>query len=257
MEEPMSTRKNLFAVIAILAMLVSACSAAAQTPEAMKDKPATDVMMEKTEEPMMDKPTETAMMDKPTEEGMMEKTEDPMMDKSTPTPDAMMDKSTPEAAMEDKSAMMDAPAWFGATFTDARTGETFTIDDFKGKVVLVETLAMWCPNCLKQQMQVLELHKLLGERDDFVSFGLDIDINENAVDLKAYVEKNGFTWRYAVATAEVAREIGQLYGDQFLNPPSTPMLIIDRQGQVHPLPFGIKSSDDLMKALEPFLKEGM
>ncbi|MCK7526838.1 MAG: hypothetical protein MZV64_59190 [Ignavibacteriales bacterium] len=36
--------------------------------------------------------------------------------------------------------------------------------------------------------------------------------------------------------ADVSREIASLYGDQFLNPPSTPMLIIDRKGVAHPLP---------------------
>jgi hypothetical protein len=55
----------------------------------------------------------------------------------------------------------------------------------------------------------------------------------------------------------VAREIGQLYGDQFLNPPSTPMLIVDRHGEVHLLPFGRKSADDLQEALAPFLNDGM
>jgi thiol-disulfide isomerase/thioredoxin len=129
--------------------------------------------------------------------------------------------------------------------------------DFKGKVVLVETLAMWCSNCMKQQRQVIELHKLLGEREDFVSVGLDIDVNESLADLKTYVENNGFDWKYAVATPEIAREIGELYGQQFLNPPSTPMLILDRKGEVHPLPFGIKSAEDLMKALEPFLSADM
>jgi hypothetical protein len=35
------------------------------------------------------------------------------------------------------------------------------------------------------------------------------------------------------------------------------MLIVDRYGEVHPLPFGIKRSDDLMTALKPFLNDGM
>jgi hypothetical protein len=34
------------------------------------------------------------------------------------------------------------------------------------------------------------------------------------------------------------------------------MLIIDRQGEAHTLPFGIKSSFDLAEALAPFLDEG-
>ena len=65
-----------------------------------------------------------------------------------------------------------------------------------------------------------------------------------------------FDWVYAVAPPEVSRELGQLYGDQFLNPPATPMLIIDQHGEVHPLPFGIKSAGDLQEALEPFLNLG-
>ena len=112
---------------------------------------------------------------------------------------------------------------------------------------------MWCSKCLKQQGQVQILHDLIGERDDFVSIGLDIDPNENAEALKAYTSNNDFDWIYAVAPIEVSREIGQRYGDQFLNPPSTPMLIIDREGKVHPLSFGIKSAESLLEALQPFL----
>jgi hypothetical protein len=55
----------------------------------------------------------------------------------------------------------------------------------------------------------------------------------------------------------VAREIGDLYGQQYLNPPSAPMFIIDRSGKAHPLPFGVKSADELQQAIEPFLSEGM
>ena len=108
---------------------------------------------------------------------------------------------------------------------------------------------------MKQQNQVSDLHQKLGERADFVSLGLDIDPNEDTASLKDYIQRNGFDWTYAVAPAEVSREIGNLYGNQFLNPPSTPMLIIDKQGQVHPLPFGIKSADELVEFLQPFLDE--
>jgi hypothetical protein len=48
-----------------------------------------------------------------------------------------------------------------------------------------------------------------------------------------------------------------LYGDQFLNPPSTPILVIDRHGEAHPMPFGVKSAADLQAFIEPFLKDGM
>lgn len=218
--------------IFVFGLLAVTLSLAACTPTA---KP--DTMMEEPTDDMVGKPTDD-MMGTPT---------DDMMEKPT---DDMMGTSTDEA-------MMEAPAWFAVALTDVRTGDTFTIKDYKGKVVLVETMAIWCPNCKKQQGEVKALHELLGERDDFVSIGLDIDANETAEDLKAYVDTNGFDWMYAIASADVSRELGELYGQEFLNPPSTPILIIDREGNAHTLPFGIKSAEDLSKALEPFLGDSM
>lgn len=151
--------------------------------------------------------------------------------------------------------MMDLPAWFETGLTNVNTGETFKITDFQGKVVLVETMAVWCSNCLRQQREVQALHELLGEQPDLVSVALDIDPNETHDILAAFTGEQGFDWVYAVAPAEVAREIGQLYGGQFLNPPATPMLIIDRHGQAHPLPFGHKTAASLQEALAPFLAE--
>ncbi len=226
----MKTQNTLFSLMLLMAVALTACGGS-PTSEAM--------MNEET-------PTADAMMD------METPTAEVMMDKEAPTADAMMSKETPTA-----EAMMEGPAWYASSLTDASTGQVFTINDFKGKVVLVETLAMWCSSCKKQQEQVQALHTLLGDRDDFISLGLDIDPNENAADLKGYVESNGFNWLYTVASVDISREFSKLYGDQFLNPPSTPMLVIDRHGVAHPLPFGIKSADDLMKAIQPYLDGNM
>lgn len=182
-------------------------------------------------------------------------TEDSMGDASHD--DAMMDEG--ESGTDDMADMPvgETPAWFDHTFTDASTGQTFKINDFQGKVVLVETMAIWCSNCFKQQTQVSGLHNLLGERDDFISIGLDVDPNENLTALKGYVEKNGFDWLYSVSPADISHDIGNLYGANFLNPPSTPILIVDRHGEAHPLPFGIKSAQDLLGYIEPFLNDSM
>jgi thiol-disulfide isomerase/thioredoxin len=171
----------------------------------------------------------------------------------------MMDKPT-EAAMQTGSntpqAMPDVPDWFGVSLTDVRSGKTFSINDARGKVILVETMAVWCTNCRIQQKEIKALHDKLGMQEDLLIISLDIDPNENQSDLKAHAEKYGFDWLYAVAPAAVAREIGNLYTQQFLNPPSTPMLVIDRHGVAHALPFGIKSGDDLAAAVNMYLSEG-
>lgn len=232
----------LFSVMAF-SLVLSACTPT-KTDEAMMDKP-TAAMMEETPEAMMAKPTE-AKDEKPTD-AMMEKTSTPgMMPHETSTLEAM-EKPTGD------QAMMKSPAWFDAALINVNTGETFTINDFTGKVLLVETMAQWCPTCKKQQIEVKAMHEKLGMPADLVTIALDIDPNENGDALKNYAASNGFDWIYAVPSAEVSREIGNLYGIQFLNPPSAPILVIDRKGEVHPLPFGIKSTDELIKAIEPYL----
>lgn len=143
--------------------------------------------------------------------------------------------------------------WFSIELTDAQTGQTFTMNDFAGKVVLVETMAIWCPNCIVQANEVKNLHHLLGNPDDLVSVSLDVDLNEDRASLKEYAEDYGFDWHFAVAPIEVDRALGNLYSAQYLNPPLSPMLIIDRNGNVHTLEYGKKSAESLKKTLEPYL----
>ena len=198
---------------------------------------------------------ESDAMSKDESTGSMEA--EPSESPETPSEaDAPSSSSEPDEGM-DEAAMRDLPAWFSAELTDVNSGETLTVADLGGKVVLVETMAIWCSNCLRQQQEVKALHETLGTEDGLVTLVLDIDPNENAEHLRDYSAKHGFDWTYVVAPREVAREIGQLYGDQFLNPPSTPMLIVDRHGEVHLLPFGRKTAQDLQEALAPFLNEGM
>ncbi|PKN90167.1 MAG: hypothetical protein CVU45_03945 [Chloroflexi bacterium HGW-Chloroflexi-7] len=220
MEEEMN--KSLFSLISLV-FIIAACSPAA--------------------------PTQEAMMEKLTE-AMMEKATDDMMGTSTEAMEAVATE-----AMEDKAVM--TPGFFDVSLTNVNTGESFKIADFAGKVVLVENLAMWCSNCMKQQEQVKILHETLGMDSDLVSIGFDIDPNENAEDLKKYTDSNGFNWIYAVVPQEVSKEIGNLYGANFLNPPNTPIFIVDRKGDVHPMPFGIKSAEEIKAFIDPFLAEGM
>jgi cytochrome oxidase Cu insertion factor (SCO1/SenC/PrrC family) len=141
--------------------------------------------------------------------------------------------------------------------TDVNTGETFRIADFQGKVVLIETMGVWCPTCAKQGREIQTVHEMLGERDDFVSVTLDVDPNETGEMLKEYTEYNGFDWKYAVSPHEVNRALGNLYSAQYLNPPVSPLLIIDQQGRVYGLPFGtVKKASNLKPTIEAYLNGG-
>ena len=245
----MKLKLQVFGLLFVGALALSACAAPASTtmPDNAMAQPTAAV------EAAMAKPTDGQMMEKPAI------TPDAMT-KEMPTAEAVMAKPTEAQMMEKPIAapgamMKEMPAWAAAPLTDVSTGRAFTISELQGKVVLVETMAIWCPTCRRQQGEVQAMHELLGERADLVSVTLDIDPNEKAETLKAYVAKHGFDGLYAVASADMAREIGLQLGSQFLNPPAAPMFVIDRAGQPQPLPFGVKSAQALADALKPFLDE--
>ena len=146
------------------------------------------------------------------------------------------------------------PDWFGLVLTDARTGETFTINDFAGKVVLIQTISEQCYNCAFQQEQVRTLSTLLDNPDGLVSISLDVGSNEDQASLKEYMDYFGFDWRSAVAPLEVCRALGNLYSAEYLNPPLEPMLFIDRGGIVYGLPYGMKTAQQLKNTLAPYLQ---
>jgi hypothetical protein len=89
--------------------------------------------------------------------------------------------------------------WFAVELTDVQTGETFTINEYAGKVILLETMAIWCPNCAVQGSQVRKLHEALGYPDDLISISLDVDLNEDSASLNEYAQEYGFDWHFAIA----------------------------------------------------------
>jgi cytochrome oxidase Cu insertion factor (SCO1/SenC/PrrC family) len=179
-----------------------------------------------------------------------------MMRTGVPTAESMLMHETPapESMAPTPAPSMNMADWLGTSLIDASTDAPFRIADYHGKIVLVETMAVWCTNCRAQQeeMRGLESH-MMEQTNDLVIVSLDIDPNEDQAALKKYAEATGFPWIFAVAPPELVRTIGNTYGAQFLNPPSTPVLIIDRYGVAHPLPFGLKSTQDLVSAVEPYL----
>jgi cytochrome oxidase Cu insertion factor (SCO1/SenC/PrrC family) len=168
----------------------------------------------------------------------------------TPLPSASPTYFDPIPAIDPNPTL---PPWTFVPLTDVNTGQTFQISDFKGKVVLIETMATWCPTCQGEMSQVKDLLTALGPDTDLIAISLDVDPNEDAALLKKYAVKNGFDWRIAIAPIEIGRFLSMNYDEAYLNPPEQGMLYLDRQGGVWGLPFGIKSSISLKKTLDPVL----
>jgi thiol-disulfide isomerase/thioredoxin len=133
--------------------------------------------------------------------------------------------------------------WRSATFTDVRSDETFSIDSLASeRPVLLETFAVWCSTCLRQQKQLRALHEQVG--DDVVSVALDVDPNEDAQKVRNHLEKHGFDWRYAVAPAEVTQSLIDQFGQSIAHPPSAPVVLVCADGSRR-LKDGVKSAETL------------
>jgi len=158
---------------------------------------------------------------------------------ATPGPTA----PTPAAAL--------AQPWATAELTDVATGEAFSIADLVagGRTVILETMAVWCTNCRGQQERIEEA---LGriDRSAVAYVVLTVDPSEDASRLAAYRAQHGFDGLYAVAGRDLSRALAAEFGDQVLNPPSTPVILISPSGRVTLADFGPKSADQIVALVE-------
>ncbi len=138
-------------------------------------------------------------------------------------------------------------SWATATLTDVTTGESFAIADLveAGQVVFVEPMAIWCTNCRRQQQDALSALGQL-DRSKVTWLSLDVELSETPEALKDYSRQQGFDFRFAVATRDLAIALADEFGDLVLSPPSTPIIVIGPDGAAELTDFGHKSVDEII-----------
>jgi pentapeptide MXKDX repeat protein len=212
------------AAATIVAVSVLAACGSSETDEASS---ATEAMADETA-------TTEAMVD----EAM---TEDSMVDEAM-TEDSMVDEAMTEDSMVDEA--MALPAWQTIALTDV-DGATFTLDDFHGTPVFVETFATWCPNCKKQLEDTNTAAEQLGDQAVFIALSVETDLS--SADVAEYAADNGFdAIRFAVMTPEALAAFVDGLGQSAANPPSTPKVVIDPMGHAGELTTGFESVDDIV-----------
>lgn len=151
----------------------------------------------------------------------------------------------PEAA--ETAEAFNLAFWLDAELTDISAGETFSISEFRGKPVLVESFAVWCPICTRQQQ---ELKKVKESGADIVSVAINTDPNEDEARVRGHIERHGFDWHYAVASAEVTDSLIEEFGFGIVNAPQAPVILVCGDQTVHKLRNGVKPADELVRSAE-------
>ena len=135
------------------------------------------------------------------------------------------------------------PAWMNIELKDVLTQETFKIADFKGKSVLIESFAVWCPTCTAQQRITKEMRE--EEGNSVVHISLDTDPNEKESTVQNHANSNGFDWFYVVSPSDFTQQLIDEFGLGVVSAPSVPMILICEDQSFRFLGRGLKSSDTL------------
>ena len=141
--------------------------------------------------------------------------------------------------------------WRDVSLRDVATGQSFSISDFKGKVVVLETMSVWCPTCAEQQTEIAQAQDSLG--DEVVFITLEIDANEDEATVLEYLDRHDFSWFFAISPLELSSQLEAEFGTTFLNPASSPIVILDREQEAHLLRYGHKSAGELIPEISDYL----
>jgi thiol-disulfide isomerase/thioredoxin len=111
------------------------------------------------------------------------------------------------------------------------SGESFRLADYRGKVVVVDFWATYCPPCVKQAPQLAELSRRYRDRGLEV-IGLTSDEKTDQPKVEAFIERVGINYRIGYAGNWISRSF--LYGteDETGAPPIPQLFIFSRDGKV-------------------------
>jgi thiol-disulfide isomerase/thioredoxin len=132
--------------------------------------------------------------------------------------------------------------------TDVATGQEFSISDFKGKTILLESFAVWCPTCLAQQKEMKKIKEIEGE--EVIHISLDTDPNEDADKVREHIQRNGLDWYFAVSPVELTNALIDEFGLEVVSAPRAPVVLICKDQSTRFLRSGLKRAEELVSEVE-------
>ncbi len=118
------------------------------------------------------------------------------------------------------------------------------LTDFKGKVVILNFFATWCPPCRAEIPELVKLYRLNKEKGLMV-LGVSLDMDVPPQDLTTFVKGMKITYPVLVGTADLAEKY------QVNGVPTT--ILINREGKTHTRYDGLVPASRFEKDLRSLL----
>jgi peroxiredoxin len=138
------------------------------------------------------------------------------------------------------SAAPAAPAW---SLQDL-DGKPVSSADFKGRIVVIDFWATWCPPCVAEIPGYIEFQKKM-ESQGVTIVGLSLD-EIPAADVKKFVTSRGINYPVAIASQELFQAYGKAEGI-----PAT--YVLDREGRIRFQKVGAAPIEDLEAIMKTLL----
>ena len=123
-------------------------------------------------------------------------------------------------------------------------GNTIELSKYKGKVVILDFWATWCPPCIKEIPNLKKIYsEFKGDDFEIVSIALERRPKEHAL---KFVDDKGMSWVHIVDKAK-GREIATKYKIQYI----PTMYVINKKGDI--IASGLRG-DKLKEKISELLK---